>query len=619
MAAKLSDDDSIERGLTLHLAGRLDEAAALYRAAIDRDSANARAWHLLGEIDRVRGDHWGALDKLKRAVALDPALPEARNSLGVAYMQAGRVDDAIAEFHVAVDLVPEFAEAWSNLGDALRHAHDAEGAVEACRRALAVDPGLAGAHNNLGLALADQGAFDAAVTALAKAIALAADATAMRINLSEIQRTAGRHDDALATALKAVEFEPAEPQAHNAVGNALFDSDNFEGAEMHYRRAVGLRPDFVAAHSNLGNALQRQDRATDAIACYRRALAFDSGHIDALVNLGAALQAAGKPDEALEMLDRAIALEGGNADAHWNRALVKLQLGNLADGFAEYEWRWKLRQFVERPIEAARWKGQDLAGKTIRIHSEQGFGDTIWALRFAKPLAARGASVTLETHGPLVRLAATAPGVERVFETGTYIAAADYHLPIMSLPMCLGTTSQDIAIDIPYLAAPSDTSIPAAMRDMSGFKVGIAWSGRPTQRQNRTRSCALAQFEILSGIEGVKLFSLQVGDAARDLGSAPWRRRVTDLAPSLKDFADTAAAMEALDLVITVDTAVAHLAGALARPVWTLISFAPDWRYGLKREDHPWYPTMRVFRQTAPGNWDDVMVRVHDALVRVLA
>jgi tetratricopeptide (TPR) repeat protein len=609
-----SGNEILHDGLRHHLAGRLDDARSHYRDIIDADPTNAEALHLLGDVYRQAGDPLNARKNLEAAIALNPNFAEALNTLGIVLMEQGLMDDARQRFERAVELVPGFAAAWSNLGNLRRQLGDLDGAFFACERALTIDPGLAQAQNNAGLVLAALGRHADAVASFEAAVATAPNMTDALVNLAEGLRRMRRTDDALAAAERAVATAPNLADAHNCLGNVHFDREEFDAAEQSYRRAIDLAPAFATAHNNLGNVGMRRDDPETAIAAYTAALAEVPDYVDALANLGAALQAAARPDEAIAALDKAVAADPNHADAHWNRGIVLLQLGELAGGFAEYEWRWKLDQFVPARFDAPLWNGREIGGKTLLIHSEQGFGDTIFGLRYAAMLAKCGIKVVVQTHKELARLAATATGVDRVVAAGEQPDGFDVHVPIMSLPHVLATDAQSIPADVPYLFAPEDGPAAPAIADAPGLKVGIAWAGRPTQRNDRTRSCPLDHFGALAEIDGLSLFGLQVGERAGDLAHVPWGGDVTDLSGGLKDFADTASAMAALDLIVTVDTAVAHLAGALARPVWTLVSFAPDWRYGLGRDDHPWYPTMRLFRQTMPGDWPGVMSRVAAAL-----
>jgi len=299
--------------------------------------------------------------------------------------------------------------------------------------------------------------------------------------------------------------------------------------------------------------------------------------------------------------------------------MLLLVQGRLREGFEKYEWRWKLGTLVPRGLPAPRWNGEDLAGRTILLHGEQGYGDTIQGLRYAPLVAARGARVVLEVPQPLMRLAGSVSGVDTLLTAGQALPRLDFVCPLLSLPRACATTLETIPADVPYLAPPPDTLAQWRARLAGrGLKVGIAWAGSPLHRSDAKRSIDIEKLAPLLQIEGVRWFSLQVGERAGDLARLP-ADHVTDLAPHLSDFAETAAAVAHLDLVISVDTAVVHLAGALARPAWVMLRSQPDWRWLLEREDTPWYPTLRLFRQHDRGDWNEVVARVRAALEQRLS
>lgn len=387
-------------------------------------------------------------------------------------------------------------------------------------------------------------------------------------------------------------------------------------------RALALDPRNVEVLSNRGAALRSLDRPLDALADYDRAIAIAPGHAPAHTNRGVALAALNRFAEAREAYDRALALAPADARARFNRALARLVQGDLAGGFADHEARWTGSDTQRGPRElgAPQWKGEDIAGRTILLHAEQGLGDAIQFARYVPMVASRGATVLLEVHAALAPLLAQLDGVASVLERGAALPRFDLQCPLMSLPLAFGTTLDSVPSAVPYLRAPvahlerwrKRLGPPARPR------VGLAWSGSPTLRNDRNRSIALDRLAPLRAL-GLDFFALQKdvreGDAAA-LGEGP---PLATFAADLADFRDTAALVELMDIVVTVDTSIAHLAGAMAKPVWLLLPFSPDWRWLLGRADSPWYPTMRLWRQARPGAWDGVLADVEAGLRQLVS
>lgn len=382
-------------------------------------------------------------------------------------------------------------------------------------------------------------------------------------------------------------------------------------------RALSLDPRNVEVLSNRGAALRGLDRPQDALADYERAIALAPAHAPAHTNRGVALAALNRFAEARQSYDRALALAPGDARARYNRALARLAQGDLAGGFEDHEARWTGSDTQRGPRElgAPQWRGEEVAGRTILLHAEQGLGDSIQFARYVPMAAARGANVLLEVHAPLVALFAQLEGAARVIERGAPLPRFDVHCPLMSLPLAFGTTLDSIPSAVPYLRAPADRverwreRLGAATRP----RVGLAWSGSLALRNDRNRSIALERFARLRAL-GLDFFSLQKDVREGDRAALGAGRPLAAFADELADFRDTAALVELMDVVVTVDTSIAHLAGAMAKPVWLLLPFSPDWRWLLGRADSPWYPTMRLWRQPRPGDWDAVLAEVESGL-----
>ncbi len=381
-----------------------------------------------------------------------------------------------------------------------------------------------------------------------------------------------------------------------------------------------LRPGYTEAHYNLAGALQDQGKLEDAAASCRRALELKPNYAEAHHQLGNISLAQAKPQEAVASCSRAVELKPDSAEAHVTRAFAWLLTGDLEHGWPEYEWRWRLKVLPSRRILQPRWDGQELAGKTILLDAEQGLGDTIQFIRYAALLAEKGVTVIVECPKPLVPLLRDCPGIDQVFAYGDDLPAFDVHVPLMSVPGILGTTLATIPANVPYLCARLALveQWPDRLNQLRGFKIGINWQGSAKQRDDRFRSIPLRDFGPLAALPGVHLISLQHGFGTEQLTQVRDLFVVTDLGRDLHreatPFLDVSAVMKSLDLVITADTALAHLAGALGVPVWVALRFSSDWRWLLDRSDSPWYPTLRLFRQRTFGDWAGVFSEMEDAL-----
>jgi Tfp pilus assembly protein PilF len=438
-------------------------------------------------------------------------------------------------------------------------------------------------------------------------------------NHGVVQSALGRHEAALASFEAALAQRPRDAAALIFRGNSLAALGRPDEALASYDRALALEPSHPDALAHRGAALAALGRHEQAIQSYERALRLDPRRADAHYNRGNALRALERDAEALAAYDAALALEPGHADAHWNRAWALLALGDYERGLPEYEWRWKSTQWASPPQRsgAPRWLGDsDPAGRTILVLSEQGIGDTLQFVRYVPLLAARGARVVLELPRSLARLCAPYRERAQIVLEDEPVPAHDLQCPMASLPLAMRTALDGVPAGAPYLGADPELAAAWARRlgpRTRSRRVGLVWAGNPRQRSEPRRGVGLAACLPLLGVPGIEWVSLQVGARAADLAELPGHG-IADLSAQLTDFAETAAAIANLDLVISSDTAVAHLAGAMGKPVWILLMFAADWRWLRGRADSPWYPSARLFRQSAPGDWEGVIARVQAAL-----
>ena len=438
----------------------------------------------------------------------------------------------------------------------------------------------------LGTLNLQQGNPDLAIVFLEKALTLKPDYAIAHSNLGSALREQGKLDEAVASCHLATVLEPNYPDAHNNLGIALKEQGKLDEAVASYNRAIALKPDYAIAYSNLGSALQEQGKLDEAMASYRRAIEFKP-------NLG---------------------------DAHMNLSTVLLLTENFEEGWREYEWRFRIKDSTSRTFQQTRWDGLPLNGRSILVHAEQGFGDTIQYIRYLPAVQSLGGYVIFECQKPLYRLLKSCAGIDEIIErtsTCEPLAQFDVHIPLLSLPGIFGTTLDNIPSEVPYISVDPKLVTQWRMRlnNNDDFKIGIVWAGSPKHKKDRKRSCSLADFAPLAEIPGVVFYSLQKGPASKEALNPPEGMNLINLENDLNDFTDTAAVIVNLDLVISVDTAVAHLAGAIGKPVWALLHFAPDWRWLLKRNDSPWYPTLRLFRQTKIDYWDRVFEKIKEALL----
>ncbi|HEY1857839.1 MAG TPA: tetratricopeptide repeat-containing glycosyltransferase family protein [Acidocella sp.] len=463
----------------------------------------------------------------------------------------------------------------------------------------------------------DLGQLDDAVAACKNALRLKPDFVVAHYNLGNMLKALGCLDDAVASYNNAISCKPDFAEAHCSLGTTLKALGRLDEAITAYDNAILCKPDFAEAHSNLGTALQELGRLDEAVSAYNTAILCKPDFAEAHSNLGNTLKNLGRLDEAIAAYNTAIGCKPDYAQAHFNLGIGLLLAGDFSNGWTEYDWRWRggVKEQKPKDVSTPEWRGEDLNGRTILLHAEQGLGDTIQFCRYAPLVAASGGRVVLEAPRSLLRLLAGLQGVDRLIATGDPLPAFDFHCKLMSLPNVFGTTLATIPASIPYLP------VEAALRQhwqqrlgpVAGRRVGIVWAGNPKHQNDRNRSLPFTALAPLWNIPGIDWYSLQVGERRADLDAA-LLGTIEDLSPDLDDFAETAAAISQLDLLLTVDTAVAHLAGAIGCPAWVMLPLAPDWRWLTERQDNPWYPSARLFRQAERGAWGGVVHNIAAAL-----
>ena len=650
-AAPLDLSPALKQAIELHQQGELAEAERLYSAILAAKPDHPDALHFLGLIrfttgrpeealqlvaDAMRAgppsaflllNHGLVLNALARpeeaiasfdrAIALDAGLAEAHNNRAVLLGTLGRHEEALASYQAALAIAPGDPGTLFNQGNALKDLGRYEEAVASYDHALLLEPYHAPALCNRGIALHEMKRLDEALASLDEALALQSDTAEIHSNRGNVLNELKRYDEALVSYDDALALRPDYPEALSNRGIALKALERYDEALESFDRAIALRPNYPEALSHRGATLDAMKRPDEALTSYARAIALKPDYADAYGNRGATLYDLKRLDEALKDFDRALALRPDLPEVHWNQATARLITGDYARGFAEYEWRWQREAMIaiRRDFSQPLWRGEDIAGKTILLHSEQGFGDTVQFARFVPAVAARGARVILEVEPTLRRLMTTLAGAPEVIAKGSWLPSFDVHCPLLSLPLAFGTRLETVPADTPYLHADP--------LDMAGFsarlggkrrpRIGLAWSGNPTHQRDADRSIALEALLPLLDVEAC-FVSVQKDVRDADAGVLAARTDILQFGDALKDFADAAALISELDLIVTVDTSVAHLAGALGKPVWLLLPFIPDWRWLFDRDTSPWYPTARLFRQDESRSYDGVIARVHDAL-----
>ena len=601
-------------GLAHHQAGRSQDAEAAYRAVLAVEPGQVKALYLLGVLYTAAGRLDEAIELLQRAVAGDPNDTDARFNLGNALYRKGDPHAALAQYRIVVEQRPGYGDVYANMGRVHLDLGDVEASLAACRTAVQRKPALAEGHTNLGLALLAADRIPEAIEAFQAALGRQPQSAAAHANLANALTRARRFSEAVDEARAALARDPDIADAYVTLGSALRELGRAEDAIAALRRATLLAPDSAPAHANLGNTLLEQDDMAGAEAAFRRALELNADLPEALSGLGYLLTNAKRFPEAIAACERAIALRPDFAEAHWNEGFAYLLAGDFEHGWEKYEWRKRHPRYAAAypSFDAPTWEGEDIAGRTLMIHAEQGLGDSIQFIRYAEPLAARGARVVVACDPALIGLFQRVRGVAAAVDKNGPLPPFDVWIDQMSLPRVTRTRLESIPAPESYLSA--DPARAAAWRRElpEGLKIGLVWAGNPTHSNDRRRSMPVEAVRPLVAVPGPTFVSLQVGAKSREVERLPG---VLDIAGKLTDFMETAAVVDTLDLVIAVDTAVTHLAGALGKPAWTLLPFDPDWRWVVAHaDDTPWYPSMRLFRQSRGGDWAGVVARVATAL-----
>ena len=613
-------ETTLQRATLAHGEGRLDEAEHLYGALLDAPDAQVGVLHyVLGILRGQKGEKAAALDAYDSARWAGYARPDLTLARADLLRQLGRPVEALEAYDRAIALGLGSASVHNKRGVVLEGLGETEAAIGAYDAAIALDPAHALARHNKGSALLKLELYDDAIRSFDDALTLQSTIAESWNLMGMAFEGLSRHAEALLCFDQAIVLRPVYAEAFNNRSIALRWTTQFEAAVESANQALALDPSLYQALNSRGSALARLNRYEDAIADYEAALSVRPAYAGALLNRGAAREALGDPAGALADFETARRLEPSLPDAAFNTALVHLREGNYATGFALYQMRWDKPTGPHLPYpRETLWTGvEDVAGKTVLLHAEQGFGDVIQFCRFAADVAGMGATVILTVQTPLLRLAASLAGPARVLSVDETPPAFDLHIPLMNLPSALELSVEAVHRGA-YLSAPADLAAAWAARleGSPGPHIGLAWSGNPKHENDHNRSMALADLARLFDLP-ITLISLQKEVREPDLALLEAGAPIHRFDAALDDFCETAALIAQCDAVVAVDTAIAHLAGALGKPVMLLLPRHADWRWLSGRADSPWYPTARLFRQAEFGNWSGPVEAVRAALAQL--
>jgi tetratricopeptide (TPR) repeat protein len=651
------------RATHYHSAGDFRRAEQAYQRILAVVPAHPVAMHQLGLIAMQTGDTVKALELCQRAAQTDPFYPDVQTDLGCILRDTGKIAEAIASFERAVSLDPNAVIALHNLAEILTEQGQYERALAFFQRVLELRPDLAETHCSLGNLWKKTNQTEAAIASYRRAIELKPGYVASYNNLGVIMNEKGDQDQAIAYFEKTLQLAPDHADACNNLGRIFYDQENFPQAEVWCRRAIELKPGLSMAiynlgrilqgqqkfeeaaavlrtaltifptdpdlHLNLGNILLELDQPAAAAVCYQQVLKLVPDTIEAETNLGMALAAMEDYHGAIQCYERVLKRHPEDVNSHFCLSVDLLILGDYPRGFREFEYRLLLKDSTKFDPSQSKWTGESLVGKTLILVSEQGLGDMIQFVRFAAKLKQRGGTILFYCVTPLVKLLSEIPGVDGIIPYGDPMPDYDYYAPLMSVPGIIGTTLEEIPalLSVPYLKPDPDLvaywTKRLGPRKPGELRIGLAWQGCPTNTMDHYRSIPLESFVGLSQVPGLRLVSFQRNQGVEQIPSVRGRLPLTCFADEprreVDSFLDSAALMSLMDVMISVDSAPIHLAGALGVRTWLLCRKQSEWRWMRDREDSPWYPSIRIFRQTVISQWDDVIERVTQELNQLVA
>ncbi len=617
LAATQKINEKLQEAIALHQTGKLGEAEIFYKELV-----SVLPFYLilgnLGTIELQKGNFNEALKFYAQAIAINANYAAAYSNSGNVLKELTRLDDALSYYDKAIELNPNYVEAYSNRGITLHNLNRFDEALKSFDQAILLNSNYAEAHFNKGITLHKLTRFEEALASFHVVIVLDVNYVEAYYNQGNAFHELKQFEDALRSYDQAIVLRPQYADAFYSRGNAFYALKRLEQALSSYNQAIAFRPNYANAYYNRGNLLNDLKRFNEAIASYDQALTINPQFAESYSNRGCTLQKLKRLDEALNYYDKAITIKADYADAHFNKSFIKILLGDYEEGWRLYEWRWKSHGFTSQLKHSPQpvWLGeQSLKNKTIVIYPEQGFGDYIQFIRYAPRLEQLGARVILEVPAPLMSVVSTLEGQFTFIEKGKELPDFDYHCPVMSLPHALKSTVDTIPNQVPYFSVnqAKQQTWQARLGEKSQRRVGFVCSGNSGHKNDHNRSISLHSLQSLFDLP-VEFHCLQKEIREDDAAFLASQNNIHNHIEFLDDFSDTAALIDAMDLVISVDTSVAHLAGALGKETWILLPYSPDYRWMLETSDSPWYPTAKLFRQSAIGEWGSAINDIKQAL-----
>lgn len=620
---KISPDNYLSYsnlGLALIKQGLMTEAIKVLRQSIKLNPNYFQSYYLLAGALTEEKQYQEAIETLRQVIKLKPDHFEAYYNLGCALQTQGKYAEASDIFRQVIKLNPNFYLVYNSLGFNLEKQGLYKEAQATFDEAIKFKPDFALAYNNLGLVLAKQQLLSESRDAFLQAIKYDSNYSEAYNNLALIQKDLKQYQEAISNFKQAITLQSDYVVAYSNLGNLYQELGRNEEAEEILEKAIEINPSYAITYSNLGNLLQQIDRFEDAEKVLRKAVELQQDYAQAYINLGVTLYKQRFLEEAEKLFRQGLELESGNQDAHLNLGLLLLLTQRFNEGFPEYQWRFKTNQITLPEFTKPEWKGEDLHDKSILLISEQGLGDTLQFIRYASILKQKGAIVKLCCQKQLISLCLNIDDLNQVVQLQKNINCDyDYYAPIMGLPHLLGETPDTLTTNIPYITNWQQADLKLPTLPNIKYKIGIVWASDIRNKNlYKQKSCAIEFFIKLLDIKDISLYSLQVGVDSDLINPYLDTSKVFNISPFLQDFIDTASAVSQLDLIISIDTAVAHLAGAMGKPVWNLLPYVPDWRWFLEKNDTPWYPTMRLFRQPKLDDWVSVFVEVGNSLAELV-
>jgi len=614
--------EAVDQLVNLYNQGQLKSVFIQSQALSKQHPKTFIVWKLLGLSAVQIGMPEEAINAFKKCISLEPNFEETYINIGVIFKNQGKLKEAIDAFKKCILLKPNYAEAYSNLGNALKDQGKLKEAIDAFKKCILLKPNYVAAYNNMGLALYDQDKLDEAIEAFNKALLIKPDYAEAYSNMGVALKEQGKLDEAIEILNKALFYKPDYLDAYINIGVALEDHGKFKEAMKAYNKCLTLKPDNAEVYSNMGNALKNQGMLEEAIDAFKKCILLKPDFAEAYNNMGNALNDQGKLEEATKNFNKALSLKTDFVDAYYNNSFSYNLKGNLQEGLKLYEWRLKRKCFPTKPARKNLiWDGKkSVSGKDFLVYEEQGLGDIIQFCRYLPLLKQKGAEVTFKVNQKMHALLRTIANDIVLVDSCLDDNKVDFEVPLMSLPFLFNTNLDTIPSGIPYLFADDDKVTSWGKRlSKATFKVGICWQGSKN-KIDFGRSFPLSFFRGISELPNVELISLHKGEGEEQIKDVNFE--LTTLGDNFDAgedaFIDTAAVMKNCDLIITSDTATAHLAGALGCHTWVALKKVPDWRWMLDRNDSPWYQNMTLYRQTERGNWKYIFDTMQTDLLALL-